>query len=212
MSPPNFDLELDCLGAGATRVAGVDEAGRGPLAGPVVAAAVVLDGQRTPPGIDDSKKLSAAAREALYERIIASATAVAVGFGSVEDIDRLNIRGATLLAMRRAVHALTPAADMALIDGNALPEGLRCDARAIIGGDALCLSIAAASIVAKVTRDRAMARLDRAHPLYGFARHQGYAVKAHLAALTRHGPCPAHRQAFAPVAAARALFEGEIKN
>ncbi len=203
MSAPTFDIEYGLIARGARGVAGIDEAGRGPLAGPVAAAAVILDPERLPPGLDDSKKLSPRVREILFEAIMINARAVAIGFGSLDEIVRLNIREASLLAMRRAVQSLATPPDFALVDGNALPAGLPCPARAIVKGDATCLSIAAASIVAKVARDRAMARLHIAYPAYGFASHQGYGTRRHLVALAKHGPCDAHRATFAPVTAAR---------
>jgi ribonuclease HII len=201
MAGPSLDLERACRARGAGAVAGVDEVGRGPLAGPVVAAAVVLDPDRPPLGANDSKKLSARARETLFDTIMRDARAVALGFGSVEEIARLNIRAASLLAMRRAIEALALPPDMALIDGNALPPDLPCPARAIVKGDSLSLSIAAASIVAKVTRDRLMARLHVRYPAYGFDRHAGYGTAAHLKALAEHGATESHRRDFAPVAA-----------
>ena len=182
-----------------TRIAGVDEAGRGPLAGPVVVAAVILDPARPLNGLDDSKKLSEKRREALYPQIVASALAWRIEFVEVDEIDRLNILHATMIGMTRAVQALAPAAQFAHIDGNRLPPGLPCEARAIIGGDALDQAIMAASILAKVARDRAMVALHAQFPLYGFDRHKGYGARAHLAALQAHGPCPQHRRTFAPV-------------
>ncbi len=204
MTGPGFDRERAFFAAGARVVAGVDEVGRGPLAGPVVAAAVVLDPERLPLGANDSKKLSARARDELFEIIARDARAIAIGYGSVAEIERINIRAASLLAMRRAIEALTLAPDMALIDGNVLPPDLPCPARAIVKGDAISLSIAAASIVAKVTRDRLMARLHLLHPEYGFDRHAGYGTAAHLKALAEHGATDCHRRDFAPVAAALA--------
>jgi ribonuclease HII len=180
------------------RVAGIDEAGRGPWAGPVIAAAVVLDRGRAPEGLDDSKKLRPARREALFEALMACA-AVGIGAASVAEIDRLNIRDATFLAMRRAIAALPAQPDHALVDGNALP-GLDCPATALVGGDGLSLSIAAASIVAKVTRDRMMVELSASCPGYGFERHKGYGTEAHRAALMRLGPSAHHRRSFRPVA------------
>lgn len=180
-------------------VAGVDEAGRGPLAGPVVAAAVVFEGE-PPQGLDDSKVLTAARREALFEEIL-SAGHVALATASPAEIDRFNIRGATLRAMARALAALPCRPRLALIDGRDVPPRLGCEGRAIVGGDGAIAAIAAASIVAKVSRDRLMARLDALHPGYGFSEHKGYGTAAHLAALARLGPCPAHRRSFAPVAA-----------
>jgi ribonuclease HII len=198
MGAPHFKFERALIASGHRYVVGVDEVGRGPLAGPVGVAAVILDPHDLPPGLDDSKALSAARRETLSLAIYAKALAVTLVFASVEEIDAHNIRGATLLAMARAVAALSLRADYALIDGRDAPPGLRCPARAIIGGDGLSLSIAAASIVAKVARDALMIRLDAAHPGYGFARHAGYPTRAHVAALARLGPCPLHRRSFKP--------------
>lgn len=183
------------------RVAGVDEAGRGPLAGPVCAAAVILDSARTPPGIGDSKLLAAARREQLAVEIKASAIAWAVAFVDVAEIDRINILQAALLAMRRALGALGVAPALALIDGDRCPDRLRCPSQAVVRGDRTVISIGAASILAKVVRDQEMRRLDQCHPGYGFAQHKGYGTKAHLEALDRLGPCLAHRRSFAPVRA-----------
>jgi ribonuclease HII len=182
----------------AGRVAGVDEAGRGPLAGPVVAAAVILHPERPVEGLQDSKKLSAARRDHLYEQICDRALAWATGSASVAEIDSLNILQATMLAMQRAVAALEPAAEHALIDGNRCPD-LACPAQAIVRGDSLVAAISAASILAKVTRDREMLALDKDYPDYGFASHKGYPSKAHLEALERLGVLPVHRRSFAPV-------------
>ena len=184
-------------------VAGVDEAGCAPLAGPVVAAAVVLDRNRFPRGIDDSKALPAKAREAICARLYDVAK-VGVGIATVEEIDSLNIYWARMLAMTRAVDALGVDPAMVLVDGNRCPRWERPSV-AIVDGDAKCRSIAAASIVAKVTRDRLMKQLGTAHPGYGFERHMGYSVPEHQAALTRLGPTIHHRRSFAPVAA----FYGE---
>jgi ribonuclease HII len=181
--------------------AGVDEAGRGPLAGPVCAAAVILDPKDIPDGIADSKRLSASRRERLATEIQARAVASAVVFVGVADIDRINILQASLLAMRHAIEALSVAPSMALIDGNRCPQGLACAVRAIVQGDRLVPAISAASILAKVARDREMQRLDQLHPGYGFAIHKGYGTRQHLAALDRLGPCQAHRRSFAPVRA-----------
>lgn len=189
---PSFAYERRMEGP----VCGVDEAGRGPLAGPVVAAAVVFHKPRAPQGINDSKLVPAELREALYDAISASA-AVGIGVASVEEIDRINILQATFLAMRRAVAALPSLPRHVLIDGNQAPD-LGCPATAIVRGDGLSLSIAAASIIAKVTRDRIMRDLDLPHPGYGFARHKGYGTPAHLQAIARLGPCPMHRRSFAP--------------
>ncbi|WP_156255555.1 ribonuclease HII [Sandarakinorhabdus oryzae] len=178
-------------------IAGVDEAGRGPWAGPVVAAAVILRG-RVPPGLDDSKKLSAKRREALFHALHASDCLIGVGQASVAEIDHLNILQATWLAMTRAVEALGEPPAHVLVDGNRLPKW-RWPATAIIGGDGCEPAISAASIIAKVTRDRIMAELDRLHPGYGWAQNQGYGVAAHAQALNRLGATPHHRASFAPV-------------
>jgi ribonuclease HII len=179
--------------------AGVDEAGRGPLAGPVVVAAVILDPARPVAGLDDSKRLSEKKREALYPQILECALSHCVIVVEAAEIDRLNIFQATMAGMRRAVAGLAPAAHEALVDGNQLPRELPCPGRAIVGGDALVPAISAASILAKVTRDRLMVALDAVHPGYGFAVHKGYPTPAHLAALQRLGPCAQHRRSFAPV-------------
>ena len=180
-------------------VAGVDEAGRGPLAGPLSVAAVILDPARPIVGLNDSKKLSETKREALYPRIIERALAWCVVLIEPDEIDRLNIFQATMAGMSRAVAGLAIIADEALIDGNQLPKDLPCRGRAIVGGDALEPAISAASILAKVTRDRLMVTMEAKHPGYGFAIHKGYPTPAHLAALTLLGPCPQHRRSFAPV-------------
>ncbi len=180
-------------------VAGVDEAGRGPLAGPVVAAAVILDDLHPIPGLNDSKKLSASRREALFDQIRAKALCCSVAQASVEEIDRLNILQATMLAMRRAVQGLRLKPAKVLVDGNRLPP-LDVLAEAIVGGDAKVAAISAASILAKVTRDRQLVELHASHPEYGFDRHKGYGTADHLEALRRLGPLPVHRRSFAPVA------------
>ena len=179
-------------------VAGVDEAGRGPLAGPVIVAAVILEPDRPIEGLDDSKKLNEARREALYGLIVDRALAWSVIEMTPGEIDELNILQATLLGMRRAVEALTPAPQLALIDGNRAPP-LSCAVRTVIGGDALEPAISAASILAKVTRVRHMVALHERFPVYGFERHKGYPTTEHLEALTRFGPCEHHRRSFAPV-------------
>jgi ribonuclease HII len=181
------------------RIAGVDEAGRGPLAGPVAVAAVILHPARPIDGLDDSKVLTEARREALAPLIRERALAWRVEMIDVADIDRLNIFHATMLGMARAVAALVPAAERALVDGNRLPPGLPCKARALVGGDGLEPAIMAASILAKVARDAVMRELDAVHPGYGFALHKGYSTPEHFAALKRLGPCPQHRRSFAPV-------------
>jgi ribonuclease HII len=187
------------LAGEAVTVAGVDEVGRGPLAGPVVAAAVVLDSRCDWDGVNDSKKLSPAAREAIYARVLQEARAFAWAVVGPRTIDALNIRPASLEAMRRAIVRLPLAPDLVLVDGNDPVPGLLCRQRSVISGDALLLSVAAASVVAKVVRDRIMERLDRVWPDYGFARHKGYGTPEHLAALDHFGPCPLHRFSFAPV-------------
>ena len=186
-------------------VAGVDEAGRGPLAGPVVAAAVILDELKPIRGLADSKKLSARQREQLYDEIQGKALCCSIGEASVLEIDEINILQATLLAMRRAVMGLRLPPKLVLVDGNRLPV-LDVRSEAIIGGDATEPAISAASIVAKVHRDRWCATLDAQYPQYGFAQHKGYGTAVHLAALKAHGPCPEHRTSFAPVR--RCLLEG----
>jgi ribonuclease HII len=182
-------------------VAGVDEAGRGPLAGPVAVAAVILDPARRIDGLGDSKALSEARREALFPRIQSEAIAFAIVFVHADEIDRLNILQATMAGMRRAVAALATTPSRVLVDGNRVPPGLGIAAEAIVKGDAKIAAISAASILAKVARDRWMLDLDAAHPEYGFAAHKGYPTPEHLDALRRFGPCPAHRRSFAPVRA-----------
>jgi ribonuclease HII len=207
---PDFSLEA----AEGGRVAGVDEAGRGPLAGPVMAAAVVFP-HGVPPGLagllDDSKALSPARREAAFAALLAAGASglveYAIAAASAAEIGRLNILRATHLAMARAVARLPTPPDLVLVDGNRAPP-LTLPLRCVVGGDALSLSIAAASILAKVVRDRAMARLDPRWPDYGFARHAGYPTQAHRQALARHGPCPHHRRGFGPVDAALAAGRG----
>ncbi len=194
-SLPLFDLTSPPSGAW---VAGVDEAGRGPLAGSVFAAAVILDPRRPIEGLNDSKKLSARRREALFDLIRERALAFCIAEASAGEIDRINILQASLLAMQRAVAGLGQAPTEVRVDGNHAPA-FPCPARAIIGGDALEPSISAASILAKVARDRTLIALHAAYPQYGFDRHKGYPTADHLAALAEHGPCPEHRRSFAPV-------------
>jgi ribonuclease HII len=203
-SLPHFRYERQLTKKSLWPVAGVDEVGRGPLAGPVAAAAVILDPARLPKSVNDSKALCAEEREAAYEEIMRHAIAVSVAFASAAEIDTINIRQASLAAMRRTLSALAVAPLYALVDGNDLPKALRCEGETIVGGDARSLSIAAASIVAKVTRDRLMARLCKLYPVYGFSRHVGYATPEHLAAIARHGPCPYHRLSFSPFKVASA--------
>jgi ribonuclease HII len=200
VSKPNYSVERRLLRDGVWPIAGVDEVGRGPLAGPVAVAAVILNPRDLPAGVDDSKALPAEQRERLFDAIMKKAMGVSLAFASIEEIDALNIRGATLAAMARAVNALALRPAFALIDGRDCPDGLNCEGRAVIGGDALCLSIAAASIIAKVARDRMMTRLHAHYPEYGFARHVGYATKFHLEAIARCGLSPFHRLSFKPCA------------
>ena len=197
-SGPDFTIELKAMRRGSRLVCGIDEAGRGPWAGPVVAAAVVLDPKSIPDGLDDSKKLTEAQREALFAPILASAR-VGIGIAEVERIDRDNILQATLWAMAQALEQIE-GVTLALVDGNRAPD-LPCPVATIVEGDAKSLSIAAASIIAKVTRDRIMVGHDATYPVYGFARHKGYGTALHQEALRRHGPTPLHRKSFAPIAA-----------
>ncbi|MBD8065478.1 ribonuclease HII [Devosia sp. PTR5] len=197
---PDFSHETMLLARGARYVAGVDEAGRGPLAGPVVVAAVRLDPARIPDGLNDSKKLTPERREELFAKIVATAD-VAVTSAPPADILAYNIRGATLRAMARAARSLSTLPDRVLVDGRDLPPELHCDGLALIGGDGRSVSIAAASIVAKVMRDRMCQIMDCDAPQFGFASHKGYSTAVHLAALQAHGPCRHHRNEFAPVAA-----------
>lgn len=200
---PELAWEDGLVLAPGALVAGVDEAGRGPLAGPVVAAAVILDPARPVVGLADSKALSPARRELLYVEIQARALAYAIAEASVEEIDGMNILRASLLAMQRAVKALQPQAEVALVDGNICPT-LAIPTRAVVGGDARVPAISAASILAKVTRDRQMLTLHAAYPEWDFDVHKGYPTARHLAALARHGVSPVHRRSFSPVARALA--------
>jgi ribonuclease HII len=205
-SRPDDALERE-HGFPERRIAGVDEVGRGPIAGPVVAAAVVLDPRRVPEGLNDSKKLTEKTRERLFEEICAH-HAVAIALGSVARIDATDIRAATLDAMRRAVNGLAEAPDHVLVDGIDVPPGLPCPGTAVTGGDGRSVSIAAASIVAKVLRDRLMVQAAAEHPGYGFEAHKGYGVEKHMEALGRLGASPLHRASFAPVARAIAAKGG----
>lgn len=194
---PHYIFEARVLKTMLGPIAGVDEAGRGPLAGPVVAAAVILDRKKIPKGLNDSKQMTAEAREEAYARIMDCAC-VGVGDASVDEIDLVNIRQATHLAMARAVRALSPSAAFALVDGNDAPA-LPCRCDTLVGGDARSVSIAAASIIAKVTRDRMMRALHQEFPGYGWFTNKGYGTEEHLIALNRIGPCRHHRRSFAPV-------------
>ena len=203
---PNFLIETHIFASsgmnGQYTIAGIDEAGRGPLAGPVVAAAVILDPDNIPDGINDSKKLSATRRELLFDQIIASSQ-VAICQISPSTIDDINILQATFKAMEATLAALQSRPQCVLIDGRDIPRNISIPAHALKGGDHRSLSIAAASIIAKVTRDRMMIRYATFFPEYGFERHKGYGTKLHMERLTKYGPCPIHRQSFAPVANAR---------
>lgn len=195
---PDFDLETSAYEHGAGAVCGVDEAGRGPWAGPVVAAAVILDPDHIPPGLNDSKKLSAKRRAILFDALMEVAI-IGIGEASVDEIARFNISRAGYLAMQRAIRGLSRPPDLALIDGRHAPPGLGCNARAFIGGDGRCLSIAAASIIAKVTRDRIMVALAQEFPGYGWETNKGYGTKAHAAGLASRGVTPHHRVTFRPI-------------
>ena len=201
MNRPHVLLEQALRRAGVWPVAGIDEAGRGPLAGPVAAAAVILDLDDIPDGIDDSKALTTDAREVLFATIVERALSVGIAFASTAEIDAFNIRQATFLAMNRALAALAIKPAHVLIDGNDVPSSLAYRGEALVKGDATSLSIAAASILAKVSRDRLMRRLCARYPAYGFSQHKGYGTRHHRIALAEHGPCPAHRRSFAPVRA-----------
>ena len=190
-----YTLEEELAREGYPLVCGVDEAGRGPLCGPVAAAACILPTGLVLEGLNDSKKLSERKREQLYDQIIENAIAYSVVLGSVEEINETDILSTTLHAMRRAIDALSPKADFALIDGN-ITRGFTLPVRAVVHGDAISPSIAAASILAKVTRDRICAELDAKYPMYGIAKHKGYGTKAHMDALREHGPCEIYRTKF----------------
>ena len=190
-----WEMERELHAEGIGLICGVDEAGRGPLAGPVCAAAVILPPEAELPGLNDSKKLSEKKREQLFPEIQRLALAWSVAFASVEEIEERNILGATMLAMNRAIAGLSLRPELALIDGNRNKE-IEVPSRCVVHGDARCASIAAASILAKVSRDRLMVELAREYPQYGFEQHKGYGTKAHYAALREFGPCPAHRPSF----------------
>ena len=190
-----WEIERKLHAEGIGLICGVDEAGRGPLAGPVCAAAVILPPETELPGLNDSKKLSEKKREQLFPEIQQIALAWSVAFASVEEIEERNILGATMLAMNRAIAGLSLTPDLALIDGNRNKE-IEVPSRCVVHGDARCASIAAASILAKVSRDHLMLELEREYPQYGFEKHKGYGTRAHYAALREYGPCPAHRPSF----------------
>lgn len=197
---PDLKMEQELIRSGMDPVAGIDEAGRGPLAGPVTAAAVILPCGYEHALLDDSKKLTARRRDLIYEELTSDPSICwGVAFAEVEEIDALNILRATHTAMRRAAMALSARPSFCLIDGLDVPE-FPLDARGVVKGDGISLSIAAASIIAKVSRDRRMQELAEEFPVYGFEKHKGYGTKAHLEALREHGPCPEHRRSFAPVA------------
>lgn len=193
---PDYSCEAEARAAGYRSICGVDEAGRGPLAGPVCAAAVILPDGAELPGLNDSKKLSEKKREALFPQITEIAVAYCVAYATVEEIERYNILHATFLAMCRAVEGLQIPADFALIDGNRAPTGLSVPCRTVVKGDGLSMSIAAASVLAKVSRDHVMLELDREYPQYGFAKHKGYGTAAHMDLIRQYGPSPCHRPSF----------------
>lgn len=199
VGPPTFAHEKTFWNEGKLLVGGIDEAGRGPLAAACVSACVILDRDAYPSRLNDSKKLNRTTLEALYDEIMASAVSVSVGLATHAQIDEMNIRQATFHAMREAALGLSVPADAFIVDGNALPQGLGKVAKAVISGDALSLSVAAASIIAKVTRDRMMREYAEQYPQYGFEVHMGYPTKAHLEALAKYGPCPIHRMTFGPL-------------
>ena len=190
-----WELENELLDRGVAPLCGVDEAGRGPLAGPVCAAAVMLPRNLVIPGLNDSKKLSPKKRDALYDAILAQAVSYGIAFATVEEIEKWNILGATFLAMNRAIEQLSEPPTLALIDGNR-NSGIHGNSQCVVGGDGKCAEIAAASILAKVTRDRYMLLMAEQYPQYGFAQHKGYGTAAHYAALREYGPCPIHRPSF----------------
>ncbi len=190
-----WELENELLDRGIAPLCGVDEAGRGPLAGPVCAAAVMLPRNLVIPGLNDSKKLSPKKRDALYDAILAQAVSYGISFATVEEIEKWNILGATFLAMNRAIEQLSEPPALALIDGNR-NSGIHGNSRCVVGGDGKCAEIAAASILAKVTRDRYMLQMAEQYPQYGFTQHKGYGTAAHYAALREYGPCPIHRPSF----------------
>ena len=193
---PDLSYENNANLKGYKLVCGVDEAGRGPLAGPVCAAAVILDQNITIEGLNDSKKLSEKKRDLLYDVICSKAVAFSVAYGSLEEIEELNILNATYLAMNRAIEGLNVRVDYALIDGNRVPENIKIPCETIVKGDAKSSSIAAASILAKVTRDRLLLEYDKQYPIYNFKKHKGYGTKEHIDNILKYGPCPIHRISF----------------
>lgn len=193
---PDFELEIKAHERGYKYICGVDEAGRGPLAGPVCAAAVILPDNCEITGLNDSKKLSEKKREALYDIIIEKAIAYSVCYGTLDEIEEYNILQATYLAMNRAISGLSVKPDYALIDGNRVPKGITVDCETVVKGDGKSCSIAAASVLAKVTRDRLLLEYDKEYPQYGFANHKGYGTAAHYAAIKEHGVTPVHRLSF----------------
>lgn len=193
---PDFELEMQAAANGYKFVCGVDEAGRGPLAGPVCAAAVILDPNTELVGVNDSKKLSEKKREALFDVICSKAVAYSIAFASVEEIEEHNILNATYLAMNRAIDGLKINADFALIDGNRVPKDIKIDCQTVVKGDEKSLSIAAASILAKVTRDRLLLEYDKKYPEYNFAKHKGYGTAEHMDAIRKYGPSEVHRPSF----------------
>ncbi|MBP3390469.1 MAG: ribonuclease HII [Clostridia bacterium] len=193
---PDFELEMQAAANGYKFVCGVDEAGRGPLAGPVCAAAVILDPNTELVGVNDSKKLSEKKREALFDVICSKAVAYSIAFASVEEIEEHNILNATYLAMNRAIYGLKINSDFALIDGNRVPKDIKIDCQTVVKGDAKSLSIAAASILAKVTRDRLLLEYDKKYPEYNFAKHKGYGTAEHMDAIRKYGPSEVHRPSF----------------
>ncbi len=195
---PDFVIERHFIDQGIEPVAGVDEVGRGPLAGPVVAASVILDPENLPKGLNDSKKLTTKKREELYLEIMATSI-IAISCVPEKQIDKINIRQASLLAMRQSMHSLALRPNMLLVDGRDIPSGLQCHAQSFIKGDGRSLSIAAASIIAKVVRDRQMVFAATLFPEYGFEKHKGYGTRAHIEAIEKYGPCPLHRQSFSPM-------------
>lgn len=191
-----FEHEKQLIKSGYSIICGLDEAGRGPLAGPVFAAAVILKSGEVIEGLNDSKKISAKKREQLYEVVTERAVDYSIASASVQEIDSINILRATFLAMKRALQGLKVDPDFVLVDGNMLPLGINIPSRAIVKGDSLCASIAAASILAKVSRDRLMCKLDEKYPQYGFAKHKGYGTKLHIEMIHKYGTCPYHRRSF----------------